>query len=68
MRTLNLTDERMDAFLKIKAGRPQDVTRDQTFEHILKVYDLYMNSKSAREERDLAPTRNNLVSTIVGDR
>jgi hypothetical protein len=39
MQTLNITDDAMIKFLRIKASRPQDSSRAATFDHLLYVYE-----------------------------
>lgn len=39
MRTLNINDESFEKLMAIKNGRPQDSSRAQTFDYILRVFE-----------------------------
>jgi hypothetical protein len=46
MRTLNVSEQGYEKLLKIQKMRPQDKSRAETFDHIIKIYELKRSEAS----------------------
>ena len=52
MQTLNISEEGFIKLMRIKTIRSQDKSRADTFDHILRVYEEYINEKKANQKKE----------------
>ena len=52
MQTLNISEEGFIKLMRIKTIRSRDNSRADTFDHILRVYEEYINEKKANQKKE----------------
>jgi len=67
MQTLNISEEGFIKLMRIKTIRSQDKSRADTFDHILRVYEEYINEKKAnqKKERGINPITGHIIAGNV---